>query len=282
MVLPTQQSLNAICAYFTMFPLEFPLKYLKYNAKQKECVLDPFCGRGTTPFAARLLGLYTIGIDSNPVAYALTQAKMVNPSIEEIMNAANDLLEEISSPQDIPATEFWRYAYNPEVLRTLCRLREGLLKNCETEAKIALRAIILGALHGPVTKTPSYFSNQAPRTYGPKPNYAVKYWKKHNLLPQNVDVLKIIRTRAERYYGLKMCKTPNCIIYGDSSKIATFEAIKNKISSDPAFSVSRIVTSPPYYGMRTYLPDQWIRNWFLGGPPEVDYSIKGQLPHTLV
>jgi hypothetical protein len=79
-----------------------------------------------------------------------------------------------------------------------------------------------------------------------------------------------------------MCKTPNCIIYGDSSKIATFEAIKNKISSDPAFSVSRIVTSPPYYGMRTYLPDQWIRNWFLGGPPEVDYSIKGQLPHTLV
>ena len=33
-----------------------------------------------------------------------------------------------------------------------------------------------------------------------------------------------------------------------------------------------IVTSPPYYGMRTYVPDQWLRNWFVGGPPEVEYG----------
>src|SRR5262249_10842133 len=32
------------------------------------------------------------------------------------------------------------------------------------------------------------------------------------------------------------------------------------------------VTSPPYYGMRTYVSDQWLRAWFVGGPPEVPYS----------
>ena len=29
-----------------------------------------------------------------------------------------------------------------------------------------------------------------------------------------------------------------------------------------------VVTSPPYYGLRTYGPDQWLRQWFLGGPAE--------------
>ena len=41
-----------------------------------------------------------------------------------------------------------------------------------------------------------------------------------------------------------------------------------------------IVTSPPYYGLRTYMPDQWIRNWFLGGPATVNYTDGGQLSHS--
>src|SRR5213596_1669426 len=41
-----------------------------------------------------------------------------------------------------------------------------------------------------------------------------------------------------------------------------------------------VITSPPYYGMRTYVPDQWLRNWFVGGTAEVDYSMDGQLAHN--
>ena len=33
-----------------------------------------------------------------------------------------------------------------------------------------------------------------------------------------------------------------------------------------------IVTSPPYYGMRTYVSDQWLRAWFVGGPARVPYA----------
>lgn len=32
--------------------------------------------------------------------------------------------------------------------------------------------------------------------------------------------------------------------------------------------------------MRTYIPDQWLRNWFLGGPPTTEYANEGQLIHT--
>ena len=39
------------------------------------------------------------------------------------------------------------------------------------------------------------------------------------------------------------------------------------------------ITSPPYYGMRTYVQDQWLRMWFLGGGEEVDYENHNQLCH---
>jgi len=41
-----------------------------------------------------------------------------------------------------------------------------------------------------------------------------------------------------------------------------------------------VITSPPYYGMRTYIPDQWLRNWFVGGSDTVDYTNKNQIAHT--
>ena len=40
-----------------------------------------------------------------------------------------------------------------------------------------------------------------------------------------------------------------------------------------------IITSPPYFKMQTYRPDQWLRNWFLGGGDFVEYTQDGQLSH---
>ena len=44
-------------------------------------------------------------------------------------------------------------------------------------------------------------------------------------------------------------------------------------------TIDLVITSPPYYGMRTYVADQWLRNWFLGGLPEVPYGEKNPLSH---
>ena len=70
-------ALNGICPYFTMFPLDFPLNILQCRAKHGESVLDPFCGRGTTIFAARLTGLSSVGVDSSPVAAAMPVSSFV-------------------------------------------------------------------------------------------------------------------------------------------------------------------------------------------------------------
>ena len=145
-------ALNGICPYFTMFPLEFPLTVLSRHAKRGEAVLDPFAGRGTTLYAGRLRGLHAYGIDSNPVAAAISEAKLANTSPGRVIAAARRILSEIPDVCDIPQGEFWRRAFHDNVLNNLCRLRAGLLFNCESDARKALRALILGALHGPRAK----------------------------------------------------------------------------------------------------------------------------------
>jgi hypothetical protein len=260
--------LNAICPYFTMFPLEFPLSVLRAHARTKASVLDPFCGRGTTNFAARLLGLKTVGIDSSRVAVAATRAKLVDPTPGEIVESAARILRG-TRPIKVPDSEFWRLAYHADVLRDVCRIREALLRGSVAgRTAAALRGIVLGALHGPVGRTRrSYFSNQSPRTYGPKPGYAVKFWRERKLLPPHVDVLGVIAERAQRYYGGASSSVDGSAIEGDSRDRSTMDHARELVGE-----FDFVVTSPPYYGLRTYLPDQWLRNWFLGGPAVVDYS----------
>ncbi|WP_232422427.1 DNA methyltransferase [Methylosarcina fibrata] len=265
--------LNGICPYFTMFPLDFPLNILKRRARKTDLVLDPFCGRGTTNFAARLVGLNSLGVDSSPVAAAITASKLVTATVDDILREAQLILTEYRANQ-IPTSEFWQWAYHPTVLDSLCRIREALLEDCSTAPRIALRGIVMGALHGPKQKTfPSYFSNQCPRTYAPKPAYALRYWLDRELLPEPMDVLAVIERRAKRYYGM----TPvinGSVRLGDS---------RNEISLQPDHPENRfnwVITSPPYYGMRTYIPDQWLRNWFVGGSDTVNYTNQGQVVHA--
>jgi len=101
------------------------------------------------------------------------------------MQATHPILDEVLEPSSIPEDEFWKWAFHRVVLLMLCRLREGLLRNSHSDTRKALRAILMGALHGLYQKLqPSYFSNQSPRTYAPKPRYAVKFWQERGLKPK--------------------------------------------------------------------------------------------------
>jgi hypothetical protein len=266
-------ALNAVCPYYTMYPLAFPLRVLKEHGKRGDWVIDPFCGRGTTNFAARLLAMPSVGVDSSPVAAALARAKLASAEPGRVVASARSILKAAKDPASVPTGDFWKLAYHENTLVQLCQLREALLAVCSSSTRVLLRAIVLGALHGPRPKgTPSYFSNQSPRTFAPKPNYAVKFWTAQGMSPVDVDVLAIIKARAERYLAEPPPDVDGMVQLGDSRVADTFNDIPR---------ARFVVTSPPYYGMRTYLPDQWLRLWFLGGPGYVEYrQPEGQLEHT--
>ncbi|MDR3555893.1 MAG: DNA methyltransferase [Syntrophobacteraceae bacterium] len=262
--------LNGICPYFTMFPLAFPYGYLK-RSELKGWVLDPFCGRGTTNFAARLLKLPSIGVDSSPIAAAIADGKMVDTVPEEIDRACAEILT-LDTETNQPVGEFWDLCFHPRTLQSILKIRNQLLLDCESPERRALRALLLGILHGPRNKgLPSYLSNQMPRTYAAKPNYAVGFWRKNHLIPYFVDVAELVHRKAVYYFSCQHPKIPYRILCKDSRSM-DFSTLGAKFSY--------IITSPPYYGMRTYVPDQWLRNWFLGGPDKVTYGHTNQIVHS--
>jgi hypothetical protein len=108
----------------------------------------------------------------------------------------------------------------------------------------------------------SYLSNQCPRTFAPKPAYSVRFWQARGLEAPLVDIVDVIATRAKRFLSPALPSVRSQIVHGDSRLKETFKSRRFKWA----------ITSPPYYGMRTYIPDQWLRNWLVGGPPAVPYT----------
>lgn len=260
-----------------MFPLEYPVKVIRKHKKDIPVILDPFCGRGTTLYAARTFGFEAWGIDASPIAVAIAQAKLANCNYYDVIALAKRYLKR--EVKHIPDTKFFRQAFNPQTLKDICAIREGLLSvRIETGATTMLRAAMLGCLHGPLAKTKegaAYFSNQMPRTFSSKPDYSVSYWKSKNLKAPKIDVLSVVIRKLTRIPELfdNVEYDGQTVVQSDSTQKASFKGISK--------NYSLVITSPPYYGMKTYIQDQWLRLWFLGGPDYVDYSTdESQINHN--
>jgi site-specific DNA-methyltransferase (adenine-specific) len=65
--------------YPTQKPLLLLERIIQISTDEGDCVLDPFCGSGTTLVAAELLGRNSIGIDVSTEAVAVTKERLSNP-----------------------------------------------------------------------------------------------------------------------------------------------------------------------------------------------------------
>jgi hypothetical protein len=121
--------------------------------------------------------------------------------------------------------------------------------------------------------TPSYFSNQMPRTFSSKPDYSVRFWKERGMYPPVASIVEVIRKKLSRIDDL------DSDAHGSTRNIKCMDArTARAFRNIPKASIT--ITSPPYYGMRTYVQDQWLRMWFLGGPDQINYETRDQVCHT--
>ncbi len=267
---PRKHKLHAICPYFAMFPHTFARAQILAHSRPGDTVLDPFSGRGTTLLESLLLGRRGIAVDINPVAACVTGAKSRVPDLPAI-EARIDELEEafaVASHDDLnhearSLSPFFRRAFFHTTLRELLFVR-SCLKWATDSTDCFLAALILGSLHGEMDRSPSYFSNQMPRTISPKPAYSLRYWDRRGLWPKKRRVFEILRSRAELRFRDAPPQTPGTSVLVDVREAAT--ALTQHTNS-----VDLVVTSPPYLDVTSYEEDQWLRLWFLGGQPRPTY-----------
>lgn len=246
-----------------MFPESFAEHWIKRLTVPGDVVLDPFSGRGTTALTALLLNRRAVACDTNAVAYCVTRAKARAPKLNRIKRRLTELEKNFRpSSWDRRAAampEFFQWCYAGQTLGQLLYLRSQLSwKSNDTDSMIA--ALALGALHGDDVESNNYLSNQMPRTISTKPGYSVRFWRKRRLRPKNRDVFEVLRGRADFRYECEIPHRKGVVIFGD------MRSLPNHMAAMPG-KVRCVVTSPPYFNVTNFEEDQWLRLWFLGGPP---------------
>ena len=82
----SKDALNAVCPYYTMYPLDFPLRVLKEHGDEGDWVIDPFCGRDPEAASIAVSGphRHTAGQAPGPVqrrsGRQLTSATSCSPA----------------------------------------------------------------------------------------------------------------------------------------------------------------------------------------------------------
>ena len=266
-----KHQLHALCPYFAMFPHSFAREHVLAHTSPSDAVLDPFSGRGTTLLESLICGRQAIALDINPVAACITGAKARVPSQREIEARLDGLQEEYRTTESrgldgerkaLPL--FFGRAFHYLTLRELLFVRSRLdWKGDDIDRFIA--ALALGSLHGEMSTSSSYFSNQMPRTISTKPNYSIQYWAKHGLRPQRRRVFDILRSRAR--FRLQDGAPPplGIAVQADAREASSrLDGWRGRVRA--------VITSPPYLNVTNFEEDQWLRLWFLGGLPKPTYG----------
>jgi hypothetical protein len=250
-----------------MFPPQLASVFVRWLTEPGDAVYDPFAGRGTVPFEAALHGRVGYGADANPLAHALTSAKVRIPSQRAVHRRLRDLrvafeeapIDTSGVPEDI------RMLYAPGTLCQLVFLRERLGRG---SSDALIRSMTLGMLHANHSATGATrgFSISMPNTFAMAPGYVREYIAREQLIAPEVDVFSMLSERSHRY-GLPQ---EGMTSGGSWLQDATAPSPLRVRRARPRL----IFTSPPYLQVIKYGKYNWVRLWFLGEhAPEVDAQL---------
>jgi hypothetical protein len=249
--------LHSVCSYFAMFPPQLASVFIRWLTRPGDAVYDPFAGRGTAPLEALLHGRVGLGGDANPLAYALTRAKVRIPAASTVARRLDDLEQAFRHtpvstahvPDDI------RMLYAPGTLAQLSFLRDELRPTREDDTFIT--AMALGMLHAnhAASGATRGFSISMPNTFAMAPRYVREYIASEGLVAPELDVFAMLRARLVRY------ELPASAVRGGRAWLA--DATKAPPRTVTAARPRLVFSSPPYLQVIKYGKYNWVRLWFL-------------------
>jgi hypothetical protein len=243
-----------------MFPPQLPNVFIRWLTEPGDAVYDPFSGRGTVPLEAVLAGRQAYASDANPLAEALSAAKVRIPARSRALARITQLETSFTAPTIDEVPEHIRMLYSDSTLRQLVYLKEELVRARPVDAFLV--AAVLGLLHGNHSKGGATrgLSISMPNTFAMAPGYVRDYIDTHRLQPPEVDVFAMLRRRLDQL------NLPDRTITGGAAWS------QDAAAKPPDWlrqqKVKLIFTSPPYLQVIKYGKYNWVRLWFLGEEPK--------------
>ena len=272
--------LHSMCSYLGCYPPSVPRVVINSYVPSDAVVLDPFCGSGTTLVESVQLGRPCVGVDLNPLAVAISRAKVQPIVLEDVLDRILELAQAFPGTIDTDGVpEGLRIIFHQRTLAQLVYLRDALRTDLPED--IFLKGVILGLMHGkfrkvdssaPASERTAYLSIDMPNTFSMSPEYVRKFVKKHRLKQLPIDAFGKLRQRVTWLLreGSLPPTPPATVLRGDATKLPTV------LRQASIAGVDAIVTSPPYLGVLRYGAFNWIRLWFLGAEPApVDRMLDG-------
>ena len=206
-----------------------------------------------------------VGIDLNPLAVALAEAKIQQVTLGDVTQRLLALaagFRGVADTDHVP--DGLRTIFHPRTLTQLVYLREALDLSCSED--LFIRGAILGIMHGKWKKgerDTSYLSIDMPNTFSMSPQYVERFVKKHRLKQLPVDVFGKTRDRV------KWLLREGCLPAGLNARVVSGDATQMPalLKTIDVAKVDAVITSPPYLGILRYGAFNWIRLWFLGYEP---------------
>jgi len=256
--------------YYAMFPVKFADEVIEQYTKEGDIVLDPFAGRATSIYSATIQRRTGIGIELNPVGWVYGKTKLHPASQDTIENRLLEIAETVNeyteAADNLP--EFFHLCFSQNVRKFLLAVRDQLRWR-QRAADWTIMGLLLVYLHG---KRGQSLSNQMRQTKSMAPGYAIRWWKKHDLTPPDLDSVSFMLKRIKwRYAKGRPYVNGSQVYLGDCNHLLT--KIRKRLASLGRLPVRLIFTSPPYFGVTNYHYDQWIRLWMLGYPPAPNSSL---------
>ena len=248
----TESTLHQLSPYIGKLKSVIARDLISRYSKPGALVADMFCGSGTVPLEAALLGRRVFASDASAYAMTLTRAKLQAPTntelaLEELQSTLS--IAETSPLPDLRRVPRWvRQFFHPKTLKESIRLIEQFKRN----QNYFFLACLLGILH-----------HQRPGFLSYPSSHLVPYLRTKKF-PKSVHPhlfeYRSIAPRLDSKVRRALKRAPQTGLYALVSGIAedSIDVV------DLPKNIDCVITSPPYMNALDYVRDNRLRLWFLG------------------